>query len=265
MNTALAVLVKLLAALTAWGAVVAFRQSRRAGLGLLLNEPGYRRVFLDSLYYPLAVGAAVASVALWVTSDGWRSVKLAFWLGGGMCAVLWPFYFLTRAFFAKIARAAITSHRAFAEHRGLTFEGTGPEYREGSEPSMRPSAAAVRMGEGRWLALVEVRSGSVGERGFAQRTRLELPVHADPSEPQIWNLKPVGGLLGRALSRHADALARLGSRLSFIRLDEGRLVLMGPPNRSWEQVAELVDFGDALARSIDGLSLEPEKLIGNGR
>ncbi|HEU5075814.1 MAG TPA: hypothetical protein VFU02_16590 [Polyangiaceae bacterium] len=255
MHTALAVLVKLLAALTALGAVLAFRKSRRAGTGLLPAAFGYRQVLVDSLYYPAALAAAAASMALWVTSDGWGSLKLALLVGGGLGVVLWPFYFLTRLLFAKIAFAAMDSHRAFAEHRGLSFEVSGPQYRDGSEPSTRPATAAVHLdGEG-WLALVTVTSGSVGERGLAQKTRLELPVRADVREPQIWNLKPIGGLLGRALSEHSEALARLGPRLSYVRLHEGRLVLLGAPNRSREQVAEFVSFGEGLARSIDELYL----------
>lgn len=262
MGAALAVLVKLLALVTAWGAVLAFRKSRKAGMGLVLKDRRWRQVALASLYYPAALGAVVATLALVATSDGWRSVKLAAILGGGFFALLWPFYFLTRALFAKIAFDAMDSHRSFAEQRSLTFELVGPEYREGSEPKVRQSSAAVRFAAGHWLGLVAVASGSVGERGIAQTTRLELPVGVDVRDPEVWNLKPVGGLLGRALERHAGALAALGPRLSYIRLEPRRLVLMGAPNRSREQVAELVDFAEAFAASIDELARADENLIG---
>ena len=240
MNLLFAVWVKLLAALAAWGAVVAFRTSRRVGNGLLPRQASYGSVAVDSLYYPAGWGAAVATLALIVTSDGWRSFKLAAILGGGLFAVLWPLYFATRAFFAKLAFDAMNCHRAFADERGLSFELVGPQ-----------SFAAVRWGDGSWLALVAVTSGSVGKRGSAQKTRLEVPIRTPVAEPEVWNLKPIDGLLGRALSAHAAELARLGARVNYIRLEADRLVLMGAPNRRLEQVSALVDFAGVLVASID--------------
>jgi hypothetical protein len=249
-----AVLVKGLAIATAWGAVLAFRRSRRAGMGLLPKEARYRQVVVDSLFYPAAVGAVVATLALLVTSRGWDSVKLATILGGGLFAVFWPFFCLSRVFFAKIAFDVADTHRAFADENGLGFEMVGPEFRDDSDARVRQSIAAVRFGDGHWLALVDALTGPVGNRGYAQKTRLELPVAVEVREPEVWNLKPVGGLLGEALAKHADALAALGSSLSLIRLERGRLVLMGAPNRSRERVAALVDFAATLAASLEELA-----------
>jgi hypothetical protein len=206
------------------------------------------------LYYPVACGAVVATLALLVTSRGWDSVKLAAILGAGLFGVWWPFYCLSRVVFAKLAFDASDSHRSFAEERGLRFDRVGPEYRDDSEASVRQSIAAVRFADGHWLALVTVLTGPVGSRGYAQKTRLELPVAVDVREAEVWNLKPVGGLLGQALARHADALAALGPSLSYVRLEHGRLVLMGAPTRRRERVAALADFADALAASIEALA-----------
>jgi hypothetical protein len=249
-----AVLVKLLALLAAWGAVLAFRKSSRVGSGLLPKVRQYRQVAIDSLYYPAAFGAVFATLALLATSGGWRSVKLAAILGGGFFAVCWPFYFLSRVVFAKIAFNAIDSHRSFAEERSLGFQAVGPEYRDGPESRLQPSVAAVCFAEGHWLALVSVASGSVGQKGYSQRTRLERPVGVDVGEPEVWNLKPIGGLLGQALAKHSGALAALGSSLSLIRLEPRRLVFMGAPNRRREKLAALVDFADALAVSVEELA-----------
>ncbi|HEY6724861.1 MAG TPA: hypothetical protein VI197_12575 [Polyangiaceae bacterium] len=243
------VAIKALAALCLLAAVFAFRASRRVGNGLLPRRRSWRHVWYESLFYPLGFGSSAATLALAFTNGGWKSIRLTVIVGGGLFAVLWLCYLLTRVFFAKIAFRVMDLQRAFAEKRGLEYSDVGPEHQESFETGLRQSRGAVRWADGRWLGLVQVTAGEFGERTSTQKVRQELPVLAPVTAPERWNHQPIGGFLGKVLQAEAEALRDYG-RVGWIGLEHDKLVLLGQLYRTPEDVEAFVSLGERLASEV---------------
>lgn len=242
--------VKALAALCLLAAILAFRASRRVGNGLLPGRRSWRRVWYESLFYPLGFGSSAATLALSFTNGGWKSIRLALIVGGGLFGVLWVCYLLTRVFFAKLAFRAMDLQRAFAEERGLEYADVGPEHSESFETGLRQSRGAVRWPDGRWLALVQVTAGEYGERTSSQKVRQELPVVAPLAEPECWNYQPIGGFLGKVLEAESDALREHGARVGWIGLERDKLVLVAQLCRTSEDLENFATLGDRLIQAV---------------
>lgn len=243
------VAVKALAALCLLTSVLAFRASRRLGNGLLPGRRSWRRVLYESLFYPLGFGSSAATLALVFTDGGWKSIRLALIVGGGLFGVLWICYLLTRAFFAKLAFRAMDLQRTLAKKRGLEYSDVGPEHEESFETGLRQSRGAVRWPDGRWLGLVQVTAGEFGERTSTQKVRQELPVLAPIAEPEHWNNQAIGGFLGKVMEAEAEAVRGYG-RVGWIGLERDKLVLVAQLYRTSEDLENFVALGDRLSEAV---------------
>lgn len=241
--------IKALAALCLLAAVLAFRASRRVGNGLLPGGRSWSRVAYESLFYPLGFGCAAATLALVFTDGGWKSLRLALVVGGGLFGVLWVCYLLTRVFFAKLAFRTMELQRAFAERRGLDYSDIGPDHSERFETGFRQSRGAVRWPDGRWLALVQVTAGELGERTSTQKVRQQLPVAVPIAEPEHWPAEPVGTFLGQVLEAEREAIRNYG-RVGWIGLERDKLVLVAQLCRTPEELKDFVSLGERLAEAV---------------
>jgi hypothetical protein len=241
--------IKALAALCLLAAVFAFRASRRVGNGLLPGRRSWRRVWYESFFYPLGFGSSAATLALLFTDGGWKSIRLALIVGGGLFGVLWVCYLLTRAFFAKLAFRAMDLQRAFAERRGLEYSEIGPEHTESFETGIRQSRGAVRWPDGRWLALVQVTAGEYGERTSTQKVRQELPVVVPIAEPEQWHHQSIGGFLGKVLDDEGEAVRNYG-RVGWIGLERDKLVLVAQLYRTPKELEDFASLGARLAEAV---------------
>lgn len=225
------------------------------GNGLLPGRRSWRRVWYESLFYPLGFGCSAATLALSFTNGGHKSIRLALIVGGGLFGVLWICYLLTRVFFGKLAFRAMDLQRAFAEQRGLEYSEIGPEHTESFETGLRQSRGAVRWPDGRWLALVQVTAGEFGERTSTQKVRQELPVRAPITEPERWNCQPVGGFLGKVLEAEGEALCDDG-RVGWIGLERDKLVLVARLYRTSQDLEDFVSLGERLADAVRRQALD---------